>query len=277
MFANNEQLGKEPIALSIDKNNTVYSIDRKKSEILMWTDGKSVPRRLSTQGLKDSTAMFVSNTGDVYIAMKEKIGMSRWASQMNTFETVMNVEESCFAIFVDRSNTIYCSMHGKHKILKWCLDGSSARTEVAIGTGEKGTGDQEFDGPTGIFVDENFDLYVADEHNARIQKFSSGKQSGTTVVGANSFGSAVTLKSPTGVILDAQKDLFIMDHACGCIIRSSSTGFQCVIGCDGKRSQHFSLDHDSSLIFDMRGNILVVDPKKTQIYRLSLATKSCGE
>ena len=42
----------------------------------------------------------------------------RWAPQMNTIETVMNGEESCYAIVVDRSNTIYCSMHDKHKILK---------------------------------------------------------------------------------------------------------------------------------------------------------------
>lgn len=62
-------------------------------------------------------------------------------------------------------------------------------TTVAGGNGI-GNAANQFNYPTGIFVDAFGNLYVADEANYRIQKFAPGNPNGVTVAGGNGQGSA---------------------------------------------------------------------------------------
>jgi glucose/arabinose dehydrogenase len=71
--------------------------------------------------------------------------------------------------------------------------------------------------PYGIFVDVNFDLYIADNKNNRIQLFKSGHLNGTTVAGDNTISSE--LWEPSDIVLDADGYLFIADSGNNRIIR----------------------------------------------------------
>ena len=86
--------------------------------------------------------------------------------------------------------------------------------------------------PTGIFVTESLDLYVAEWGNDRVQLFRSGELNGTTVAGNGSIGT-ISLYGPTGVVLDADGYLFIVNYGSGSIVGSGPYGFRCLVGCSG--------------------------------------------
>jgi DNA-binding beta-propeller fold protein YncE len=132
------------------------------------------------------------------------------------------------------------------------------------------------DHPHGIFVDENFNLFVADTHNNRIQRFQSDQPNAVTVAG---FGGPVsfTLDRPTSIVLDGDGYLFIVDSGNHRIIRSISKGFECLFGCSGKSGASMSqLNNPQTMTFDKYGNILVTDSNNHRVQKFMLTQNSCG-
>ena len=75
----------------------------------------------------------------------------------------MNVNSSCTGLFIDINDTLYCSMYSNHhQVVKRWLNDTDMTSTIAAGTGTSGSASNELNGPDGIFVDVNFDLYVAD-------------------------------------------------------------------------------------------------------------------
>jgi hypothetical protein len=194
-------------------------------------------------------------------------------SLMNTTSSVviMNVSESCFSIFVDINNTIYCSMEDHHQVVKKSLNRYLDNLTIVAGNGCNGSASNMLNYPCGIFIDINFDLYVADSFNHRIQLFSLGNLSGETLVGN------ATLLYPTGVILDVDQSLFIVDSGNHRIIVWRSGSFQCLVGCSTENgSASNQLFSPTTLSFDSYGNMFVVDTGNDRIQKFLLARNSCG-
>ncbi len=104
---------------------------------------------------------------------------------------------------------------------------------------------------------------------------SFGQLSGTTVA-----ESAITiaLNQPSGVVLDADNYLFIVDCGNNRIIGSGPNGFRCVAGCSGlSGSSANQLYSPGMLSFDSYGNIFVTDRDNNRIQKFLLATSSCGK
>jgi sugar lactone lactonase YvrE len=148
---------------------------------------------------------------------------------------------------------------------------------VAAGTGSEGSSFNELNRPNGIFVDVNFDLYVADCGNNRIQLFQSGELNGITVAGDRSPNPTINLNCPTGIVLDAEKNLFIVDNNNHRIVRSSLNGFRCLVGCYGTVSQSNQLNYPLGSSFDPFGNMFVADTDNNRIQKFEYLKKSCGK
>jgi hypothetical protein len=138
---------------------------------------------------------------------------------------------------------------------------------VAAGTGSPGSAFNELNEPHGIFVDVNLDLYVADCRNNRIQLFQSGELNGITVAGSTSPNPTINLNCPTGIVLDAEKYVFIVDSGNHRIVGSGLNGFRCLIGCYGMGSQSNRLNSPISFSFDHSGNMFVTDQKNNRIQK----------
>ena len=95
----------------------------------------------------------------------------------------MYVDKECYGVFVDISDNLYCSMGDRHKVVAQSLNSGSNALTVVAGTGCPGSAANMLYFPRGIFVDINFDLYVADCYNNRIQLFHLGQSIGLTVAG----------------------------------------------------------------------------------------------
>ena len=127
------------------------------------------------------------------------------------------------------------------------------------------------------FVDTNFDLYVADQYNHRIQLFHLGQINGTTVAGNTSPNLTISLYYPRDVILDGNKYLFITDGDNHRIIGSDENGFRCIVACSmSSGSTSNQLNQPRGIAFDSFGNLFVVDTYNNRIQKFCLSTNFCN-
>ena len=260
----------------VDTNNTVYAINTATNQVLVWlNNGGSPIIRLGYPSTQYS--IFVSTSREIYVSRSFWPGhVDKWTWNTNTSTNVMNVSLYCFGLFIDISNTLYCSMGSPHQVIKRSLNDSAMTTTTIAGSASPGSGSNQLNYPLGIFVDINFDLYVADSGNNRIQLFPSGELDGITVAGNGSSNITITLYLPSAVVLDADHYLFIADTGNHRIIGSGPYGFRCLVGCSGSGSGSNQLNNPTSLSFDIDGNLFVADWSNNRIQKFILMTNSCG-
>ncbi len=245
----------------------------------MWHEDSINPTKIISGNFTYLNSLFVALNGDIYIGdVETKYRVRKWIAKKNAFVTVMYVNSACHCLFVDTNDTLYCSMDDHNQVVKRSLnDPDITSIIVAAGTGYPGSGFNELDEPYGIFVDVNFDLYVADCENNRIQLFQSGESNGITVAGNGSPNPTINLSWPTGIVLDAEKYLFIVDSSNHRIVGSSLDGFRCLVGCYGEGSQSNRLSSPNSFSFDRSGNMFVADEANDRIQKFEYSEKSCGK
>ena len=222
-------------------------------------------------------SLFVTSEGDIYLENVNWMNqVQKWSINGTDSTVVMNITQSCTGLFVNLNNTLYCSVAQFHQVLIRSLDDSTDTIRVIAGTGCGGSASNMLYYPYGIFVDIDFNLYVADSDNHRIQLFQSGQSNGTTVAG-NVVPGTITLSYPRGVVLDGDVYLFIVDSYNYRIVGSGPTGFRCVAGCSGTPgSASDQLSYPLTMAFDSYGNIFVIDTNNARIQKFALVDDSCG-
>ena len=94
--------------------------------------------------------------------------------------------------------------------MEWA-PGASKGTLVA-GNQTQGSALNELNGPTGLFVDGQGNIYVADVGNNRIVKWAPGASQGVMVAGTGYLGSDLNeLDYPNDVCLDANGNIYVAD------------------------------------------------------------------
>ncbi|CAF4018380.1 unnamed protein product [Adineta steineri] len=276
-FAEQSIVGSDPYAIFVSTNNTIYVANRENSTILIWHEESVDPTKIISGNFIDPSSLFVTSNGDIYIDDGQKNGrVQRLMTETNTFVTVMNVSSRCDGLFVDINDTLYCSMYLEDQVVKRSLNDPLMTSNcVAAGTGFEGSDSDELDGPGGIFVDVNFDLYVADCGNDRIQLFQLGESNVITVAGSESLKPTTELYYPTAITLDAEKYLFIVDNNNHRIVGSSLNGFQCLVGCYGMGPQSNQLNSPLSFSFDRSGNMFITDTSNSRIQKFQYLEESC--
>jgi hypothetical protein len=277
-FGNISAIGRKPQGIFVTTSNMVYATITNLSEVLLWSATSSTPIETGFNVLSQPYGLFITDDGSMYVdngAINHKV--NKWLWNGTSSITVKNVNNTCFALFIDMNDTLYCSIYLEHKVIKFSLNNSSSIFIIAAGNGTFGSTPYMLNSPRGIFVDEYFNLYVADYANDRIQLFQFGQLNGTTIAG-NETIETIPLNGPTGIILDADNHLFIVDSNNNRIIATGSTGFQCLAGCSGiQGSGSDQLNQPQSISFDSYGNIFVTDMINNRIQKFLLASNSCGK
>ncbi|CAF1457795.1 unnamed protein product, partial [Adineta ricciae] len=272
VFANSSLVGANPRGLFVDTNDTVYVVDQINSRTLIWFNNSINPTRTIYGDMSKPMCIFVTTSGDTYISdFKANNQTRRWSQNSNGSSLVMYTSSGCYGLFIDINNTLYCSLYNEHIIVKkWLGNNASTVTPIA-GNRSNGSGLNQLNNPCGIFVTIDFDLYVADYINKRIQLFQSGQSSGITVAGSSSINVTVKLQGPNAVILDADNYLFITDGSAGRIIGSGPNGFRCIVGCSGSSGSNTNqLSGPWNLAFDSHGNLYANEWNSYRILKYTL-------
>jgi hypothetical protein len=271
-------VGTQPLGIFVNTDNTLYVAATFLNQILMWSEGSNTVTWNASNGLNHPYGIFATINGDVYVDNGYANGrVDKWALNTTNSVVVMNVTSRCISLFVDTSNTLYCSNDNEHKVVKTSLDTDSNIATVAAGNGTPGSGPYMLYYPNGIFVDVKFNLYVADYTNNRIQFFRPNQLNATTVAGNGAPGT-ITLACPAGIVLDVNGYMFIADCCNNRIVGSGPNGFRCLVGCSktsGSASNQLSDVHSFS--FDSYGDLLVADFSNNRIQKFLLTINSCGK
>jgi hypothetical protein len=275
-FATSSTVGLSPYGIFVNGINTVYVVSQSKNNIFIRPQGTPVQTKTISGGLNRSHSIFVSIIGDIYVDngyFNNRVDKLAYNSSNSVM--VMNINGSCYGLFIDINNNLHCSLADRHLVVKSSLDRNPNTLEIVAGNGFAGSSSYMLNSPRGIFVNTNFDLYVADCNNSRIQLFRSGESNAITKAG-NEMSGMISLDCPIGVVLDADDYLFIVDSNNHRIIGSSLNGFRCIAGCSGlKGSSSTQLSYPQSMAFDSYGNIYVTDRDNHRIQKFNL--KSCGK
>ena len=266
------------MGIFVDTNNTLYTADKDQSRVDIWPAGSINPVRNITTNLINPCSIFVTSNNDIYVDNGQSHQqVDKWISNTNSSVIAMRVNAFCYGLFVDIIGNLYCSVESLNSVMKRSFSANANTTIIVAGNGTAGSASVMLNSPRGIFVNQTFNLYVADCGNDRVQRFLLGKLNGTTVAG-NGTSNTISLLCPTGVILDGDGYLFIVDSQQHRIVAQSQNGFRCIVGCDvGAGSTAYQLNQPWMLSFDSYGNFYVSDVINNRVQKFSLMTQFCSK
>jgi hypothetical protein len=279
-FANNNTVGLKPYEVFVNTNNTVYVANQQYGRVVVWSEANTTLITTISGNFLAPASLFVTTFGDIYVDSDNTTGrVDKWTLNSTAGIPTMYTCKKCYDLFIDISNTLYCSMTTLHRIVAMSLNSNSSTVTPIAGTGTSGSTVFALSSPYGIFINTNFDLYVADSGNNRIQLFRPGQIYGTTVVGNLTLNVTFNLRAPTGVTLDADGYLFIVDKGNNRIVGSGPNGFRCIVGCSNSTagSKSYQFNAPFTLSFDTFGNFFVADYSNNRIQFFSLISNTCGK
>ena len=279
IVANHSQIDFGPYGLFINTNNTIYVSSPNQGKMYMKLEGSTDIVSMNISGYYDGPySQFVDTFGDIYHDIGAPFYQVRaWRTSTSSHVLMLSTGGQCNNIFIDTNDSLYCSMQFNHRVTKRSLGFSDNQTIIVAGGDCGGFLPNRLYNPSGIFVAINSDLYVADTGNHRIQIFHPGQANGTTVVGREAFGT-ITLRRPTSVVLDADEYLFIVDCFQHRVVRSTSDGFFCVVGCsEVEGSASDQLSRPQIMAFGRNGDIFILDRGNSRLQKFLLASNSCSK
>ena len=154
------------------------------------------------------------------------------------------------ALALDPANNLYLADTGNHRIRK--ITATTGIITTIAGTGTQGfSGDRgsatsaAIDSPTGLALDTDNNLYLADTHNHRIRKIAATTGIITTIAGTGTQGfsgdttasTTATLALPHGITIDPAGNLYLADTHNHRIRRiDATTGIITTVAGDGTQA-----------------------------------------
>ena len=260
-------------ALFIDFNDRIYLADQSTNNVSIYS---ALGVLLTQINSSQPTSLFVYGNLNILIGSNQSIDLFQPPKQSPSFS--INVSEPCRDLFVDQNETVYCSLREQHRVIALSLAVSSAVEEYSVGSGTCGSTSIGLCFPTGLYVNNELNLYVVDTNNDRIQLFKSRSLEGITIVGTGASMS-MNLSRPTALIPDGIGTLFILDRNNRRIVHYFWSGWRCVIGCssDASESSSSALALPTHLAFDQRANLFVLDQGNQRIEKYQLEGNTCCE
>jgi streptogramin lyase len=131
--------------------------------------------------------------------------------------------------------------------------------------GSYGSGNGQFSHPSGVTLDPEGDLWVADQGNDRIQKFNEAGEY-VSQIGSSGSGNG-QFASPKAIAIDAEGNLWVADSGHGRLEQFDDEGkFIKAVGSPGSSNGHFSGPEDIAI--DAEGNLWVADTYNYRIQKL---------
>jgi sugar lactone lactonase YvrE len=244
-------------------------------------DGKAAMSKRTTIRLKLQPAWGVLMSLLVAVSLSGSAAQAQTTPPGNIQATAASLDAPA-GIAYDAAGNLYIADLNHNMIREVTVAGII--TTIA-GTGEQGfAGDGGaatsalLDSPAGVAVDAAGNVYIADTHNNRIRKVSSGTISTIAGTGVASFsgdgGSAAiaTLNHPTALVSDGSGNLYLADTDNHRIRKITGTTITTVAGDgeqffsgDGAAATAAGLDSPNGVAVDAAGNIYIGDTRNQRV------------
>jgi sugar lactone lactonase YvrE len=270
--------------LCIDDNGTVYVADQVNHRIVAWSTG-AVRGRLVAGGNGDGNelhqlswprdvAVDRSTKNNILICDRDNRRVVRWPRDSGTQGEVLISNIDCWGLTMDDRGFLYVSNIERHEVRRYRLGGDFEGTLVAGGNG-KGNDLHQLNNPNYIFVDRDYSLYVSDDKNHRVMKWTEGAREGLIVAGGNQSGDNMRqLCYPRGVLVDGMGTVYVADSGNGRVMRwpQGATQGSAVVGGNDVENRRTHLNGPMGLSFDRHGHLYVVDHANSRVQKFELVS-----
>jgi sugar lactone lactonase YvrE len=223
---------KLPIGITVDRNGTIFVSDR--TSLLRNISGGIVRTLAGNSGsmaARDglgTAAIFnqlnqlsLDKNGNIYTS--EEGGRIRKIDKNGNVTTLNSIFFTPRGIAFDRNtNMIYIADSGNHAIKRMDLNGNvnvvAGSTNGQYGFANGNSTTARFRLPTGLTIDLNGNLIIADSSNNAIRRlnltsFETSTIAGNTNTGSkNGFGNESTFSFPRGVTVDQDGSILVVDR-----------------------------------------------------------------
>jgi DNA-binding beta-propeller fold protein YncE len=189
-------------------------------------------------------------------------------------------------VAIDSTGNLFIADSRNHRIRR--LDRSTGVITTVAGTGNPGfSGDGGpgvlawLNGPSGVAVDQDQNLLIADSHNKRIRRVDAKTGIIATVAGTGKAGfsgdggpaTAARLDAPTGVAVDARGNLYIADLFNRRIRRvDASTGIMTTVPAFAEEGVEGGLVSPRGIAVNQERNLFIADQGDHRIRRIDAIT-----
>jgi hypothetical protein len=225
-----------PIGLFVDKSGNVFTGELTNNRVQKWAPGakygvtvagdKTAKSGTDSMHINDAADVYVDKNGNIYVAEYYNNRVSKWAPGLGYGVTVAGQKSGVSgsdslhlngprALWVDASGNVYVTEGGNNRVTKWAPGAKYGITVAGDKNGNFGTDSMHLNYPCYLVTDKNNNLYVADQHNNRIQKWAPGAKYGITVAGfknGTSGSDSLHLSNPTSVCLDNANNIYVGDY-----------------------------------------------------------------
>lgn len=260
----------------LDRTNNIYLTDTSNYRIVRVAANDSTTSIVVSMSSSSyiSTSIFIDNNGTIFSA-------ESWSSYSSTYYRVVkytqnggsmivfgpttcgsSLNELCGtnSISVDQNGNIYYSDSSQNRVVRFSQYASSA-TLIAGISGSSGSQLNQLNNPSGIFLDSTNTLYVADQNNYRVMKFTSGNSIGTILFTLASYQSPLSL---------------IVDNAGSVYVGTSSGVHKWVPGSTGTSivfsTMYWGANH---IRMDTFGNLFTSGYSISNLFKYNITSNSC--
>jgi DNA-binding beta-propeller fold protein YncE len=196
-----------PGQVAVDSSGNVYVADAANNRVQKFTsDGVFIT---SWGGFSNPIGVAVDNSGNVCVLDSYNSRVAKFTSS-GEFITSWGTSSAGWCDAVDSSGNVYVVEPYINLVEKFTSTGA-----LITSWGGSGSGNGQFNNPTGIAVDSQDNVYVTDTYNNRVQKFTS---SGVFVTQWSISGYG------WGVAVDSSGNVYVSDYSNNCIQKFSMQG-----------------------------------------------------
>ena len=272
-----------PCGLFVDDRQTVYIADYMNHRIIaskvnlgtgqLVAGDKGAGDRLDQ--LNEPTDVIVDPlTNTLLICDSKNRRVMRWPlrpSPLRRGEIVID-NISCRGLRLDDQGALYVTDGEKHEVRRY--DGSGDKTGTLVAGGH-GAGNQlnQLNGPTYLFVDAEFTVYVSDSNNHRVMAWKRGATEGIAVAGGNGQGRDLAqLSFPKGVWVDGCGHVYVADFGNDRVMRweKGATQGEVIVGGHEQKAAAAQLSRPEGLFFNRQGDLYVADFWNDRVQRFTV-------
>ncbi|CAF1115514.1 unnamed protein product [Didymodactylos carnosus] len=169
-----------PRGVFVDKKD-IYVSDHTTGYLMKYSSLDSNFGTVIAKDISSSAGMFVDQCDTVYVADSGRHSIEKFMKNSSRGITVAGIKyvrgsasnqlSGPNDVTSDQYGNLYIADTGNHRIQRVSAKDGRMKTIVGI-TGEKGTDAKHLDEPVSVALDSEWNLYVSDYVNSRIQKFS---------------------------------------------------------------------------------------------------------